>query len=302
MLKRVVCTALMCLPLAACGLSETATDPLTEVPTLRIADAAHNGDQHFYFLPPLAWQPEYSGDFDPSAQPEVNICEVDENDCIEVVTYRAGTESHGSTLRADPDGEFYHVNWHTNQFELNVNSVYRIRVVVGGAEVGYLDVLLVENKSKVRSGGRDGLIPLVDGRTAPIKFRIEQGLTTNQEPEPPPEPNTPPPPPPPPPPPAIPEGAILGTVTDGDGAALMGMTVSALDNGVVVSQATTTEDGSYVLPVADAYAMVKLRFEDPNLAHVGECYNDVPLMFCNFQGALVPRGSVAIDAVLNRVP
>ena len=299
MLKRVVWAAFVCVPLAACEMTDTGTAPLNEGPTLRIADAAHNGDQHFYFLPPLAWQPEYAGAFDPAVQPEVSICEVSGSDCTEIATYSVGVESHGATLRADPSGEFYHVNWHTNRFELSINSVYRIRVMVGGTEVGYLDVLLVENKGSLRSGGRDGLIPLVDGRTAPIKFRIEEGLSTNQEPEPPPEPNIPPPPPPPP---AIPEGAITGMVTDGAFVALPGIAVSALDNGVVVSQATTAADGSYVLPVGVAYALVKLRFEDPNLIYQGECYNDVPLVFCSFQGALVPRGSVSVDAVLNRVP
>ena len=296
MLKRVVCGALMCLPLAACEVGETVTDPLTEVPTLRIADAAHNGDQHFYFLPPLAWQPDYTGDFDAAQQPEVSICELDGADCVDVVTYSTGVESYGATLKADPDGEFYHLNWHTDRFALSVGSVYRIRVLVNGSEVGYLDVMLVENKSKLRSGGLDGKIPLVDGRTAPIKFRIEQGIVTNQEPEPPVVPNNPDPPP------AIPEGSILGLVTDGAGTALPGIAVSALDNGVVVSQASTAADGSYVLPVADVYPFVKLRFDDPNLVYQGECFNDVPLVFCTFQGALVPRGSVGVDAVLNRIP
>ena len=296
MLKRVVCAALICLPLAACEVSKTVSDPLTDGPTLRIADAAHNGDQHFYFLPPLAWQPEYTGDFDASQQPQVNICEVDGTDCVDVVTYSTGVESHGAILKADPQGEFYHLNWHTNLFELTVGSVYRIRVLVNGSAVGYLDVLLVEHKSSLRSAGRDGLIPLVDGRTAPIKFRIEQGVVTNQEPEPPVEPNNPDPPP------AIPEGAILGMVTDDALAALPGITVSALDNGVVVSQATTAADGSYVLPVAEAYPFVKVRFEDATFAYQGECYNGVPIAFCSYLGALVPRGSVAVDAVLTPTP
>lgn len=295
MLKRVVWAAVLCVPFAACEMTDTGTAPLSDGPTLRIADAAHNGDQHFYFLPPLAWQPEYAGAFDPSVQPAVSICEVSGSDCTEIATYSMGVESHGATLQADPSGEFYHVNWHTNRFELSVNAVYRIRVTVGGTEVGYLDVLLVEGKASLRSGGRDGLIPLVDGRTAPIKFRIEEGLSTNQEPEPPPEPNTPPPP-------TIPEGAITGVITDGDGALLAGIEVSALDNGMVVSQVVTAGNGSYVLPVDAGYPQVKLRFEDPNLAYQGECYNDVPLVFCSFQGALVPRGSVSVDAVLNRVP
>lgn len=295
MSRRLLSAALICLPLAACALPDTGTDPLTDVPTLRIADATQNGNQHFYFLPPLAWQPEYSGTFDPTAQPEVTICAVNGSDCSDFVAYTMTTETFGETVRADPASEFFHVNWHTNLFDLDVNTVYRIRVNVGGEEVGYLDVLLVDNKSKIRSGGRDGIIALVDGRTAPIKFRVEEGVSTQNEPEPPPEPD-------PPEPPAVPEGAITGTVTDATSVGIEGILVSAVANGSVVSEVATNPDGSYVLPVSDAYPTVVVRFDDPGMVYQGECYDNVPLMFCSVSASMVPRGSGPIDAVLNPIP
>jgi len=292
MLKRAVCAALLCLPLAAC--EETGTAPLVDAPTLRIADAAHNGDQHFFFLPPLAWMPEYSGTFDASLQPQVSICEVNGAVCDEIVTYEMGVEASGTVLGVDPDDEFYHLNWHTNLFELNVNSVYRIRVLVDGTELGYLDVLLVENKSKLRTGGLDGAYPLVDGRTAPIKFRIEEGLATNQQPDTPTQPNIPVP--------TIPEGAITGLVTDANGVGIEGILVTALAFGTPVSSVSTAADGGYVLPVADAYPTVLVTFEDPGGAYVAECYDSAPLVFCSAMGTPVARGTAGVDAVLNRVP
>ena len=298
MFKRLVWAALLCLPLVACELADTGTDPLNDVPTLRIADAAHNGDQHFYFLPPLAWQPEYAGDFDLTAQPEVTICALNGSGCSGIVSYSTTAESYGGTIRAEPVGEFFHVNWHTDRFDLAVNTVYRIGVQVGGAEVGFLDVMLVDNKSKLRSGGRDDIITLVNGRTAPIKFRIEQGLTSQNDPEPPTEPD-------PPEPPAIPEGAITGTVTDATGGGLEGITVSALTPGMVntvVSAAQTQADGTYVLPVPDAYPNVLVRFEDSNMVFQTECYDNVPVVFCSVSGSVLTRGSGPIDAVLHPIP
>ncbi len=295
MAKRLVLAALVCLPLAACDLPETA-DPLNDTPTLRIADAANNGDQHLYFLPPLAWQPEYSGTFDPTMEPQVSICAMNGSGCGEIAAYSMSAESHGAMLQVNPTNEFYHVNWHTNLFDLDLDTVYRIRILVDGAEVAYLDVLLVENKSKLRSGGRDGIIPLVDGRTAPIKFRIEEGLGTGNEP---------PGDPDPPDPPAIPEGAITGTVTDVAGTGLEGILVSALTTGMVntvVSQTQTQADGTYVLPVPDTYAQVIVRFTDPNMVYQGECWDNAPLTFCSMGAAPVARGSTNINAVLNGSP
>ena len=216
--------------------------------------------------------------------------------CGEIAAYSMTAESYGEVLQVNPTNEFYHVNWHTNLFDLDLNTVYRIRILVGGDEVAFLDVLLVENKSKLRSGGRDGIIPLVDGRTAPIKFRIEEGLGQN---------NDPPGDPDPPEPPPIPEGAITGTVTDAAGTGLGGIAVQALTTGMVntvVSQALTQADGTYVLPVPDAYPQVIVRFQDPNMVYQGECWDNAPLAFCSMGATPVARGSTNVDAVLNGTP
>jgi hypothetical protein len=282
-------------------LADTGTDPLNEVPTLRIADAAHNGDQHFYFLPPLAWQPEYSGDFDASAEPEVTICAREGTGCSGIVSYSTTGESYGEKISAEPVGEFYHVNWHTDQFDLAVNTVYRIGVQIAGVEVGYLDVMLVDNKSKLRSGGRDDVITLVNGRTAPIKFRIEQGIASPNEPEPPTEPD-------PPEPPAVPEGAITGTVTDSTGAGIENILVSALMSTAPyasIGETLTQADGTYVLPVPDTYASVLVKFEDPGMIFAGEYHYDVPIVIFTLNpgaATVVARGTTGIDAMLHPVP
>jgi hypothetical protein len=301
MFTRFVCAALLCVPLVACELADTGTDPLDEVPTLRIADAAHNGDEHFYFLPPLAWQPEYTGDFDATAEPEVTICALNGTGCSGIVSFSTTAESNGGMLRAEPVGEFFHVNWHTDRFDLAVNTVYRIGVHVGGVEVGYLEVMLVDNKSKLRSGGRDDVITLVNGRTAPIKFRIEQGLSSPNEPEPPTEPD-------PPEPPAIPEGAIAGTVTDSTGAGIEGIVVRALMPAspyAPVSETLTQADGTYVLEVPDTYPDVLVKYEDPSMIYPAEYHYDVPeVIFMLNPGAavMVARGTTGIDAVLHPIP
>ena len=52
----------------------------------------------------------------------------------------------------------------------------RIRVLVDGMEVGFADVDIVASGSELRrGGGAAGFVAVLNGRTVPIKFRIEQG-------------------------------------------------------------------------------------------------------------------------------
>src|SRR5438477_120933 len=116
-------------------------DPSTQ-PAKVISDAAHGGVvQHFYFLPPLVSQPTYSGTFDPSAAPEVQVCAMSGSDCVALVADFFTTTGPGSeTVRLDQLNELYMVNWHTDQFDIDPNRIYRIRVVVGRVVAGFADV------------------------------------------------------------------------------------------------------------------------------------------------------------------
>ncbi|MBI4542543.1 MAG: hypothetical protein HY705_05895, partial [Gemmatimonadetes bacterium] len=77
--------------------------------------------------------------------------------------------------------EYYIVNWHTDQFALDPAVTYRIRALVGDVELGFADVDVVSGGKELKDVSTGEFIPLLDGRTLPIKFRIEQGFVARVE-------------------------------------------------------------------------------------------------------------------------
>jgi len=161
----------------ACRDKSVPTGPV-EGPEAQITDALHSsGKPHFYFLPPMVSAPAYSGTFDPSLAPAVQICVYAAGDCSTVIAQFTTTTGSGSeTVRLDSPDELYIVNWRTDQFRLNPALTYRIRVLVGTSELGFADVDLVSSAKELRNVNTSQFVPLLNGTTLPIKVRIEQGV------------------------------------------------------------------------------------------------------------------------------
>ncbi len=161
---------------AACG-DTFSTAPNGGLPSFDIADAARDYKEGFYWLPPIVKQPIVSGTFDATLSPTVEICELVDGVCGAIIaTY---------TMTSGPGGEFvrlqdqhYHVNWHTDQFALSTTNSYRISVRAGADEtlLGYADVQPAANGSGLKNLDSDEMMGLVDGRTLPIKFRIQTNV------------------------------------------------------------------------------------------------------------------------------
>ena len=149
-----------------------------------ISDGAHQGSAHFFFLPPLVPAPAYSGVFDPTLSPTVTVCELAGSACSSTIAQFSMTAGIGSeVVRLDSTGGQYIVNWHTDQCAsgpctLSMTSTYRIRIRVGLAELGFADVAVVASAKEAKNVDTNQSIALVDGRTLPIKFRIEQGAVS----------------------------------------------------------------------------------------------------------------------------
>lgn len=161
--------AALLLAVAACTGDVTAPAAPGEAgPSETISDAAHAGTvPGFYFLPPMVPNPSYSGTFDGGLQPRVEICELVGNTCgTTIVQYNNVPAGSGS----------YQVNWHTNQFNLDPAKTYRISVFVGTFRLGFADVDVVNSGKELKNVDTQEYIPLQDGRTLPIKFRIETGI------------------------------------------------------------------------------------------------------------------------------
>ena len=150
--------------LAACSgdtpVQPAATTQQSGPEATAISDGNHGGNAQFFFLPPMVAAASYTGTFDATHTPVVRITE-DGAPLIELnATIPAGSEH-------------YQVNWHTQDFDLDPTKTYRITVLVGGVVLGFADVDVVSSAKQLKSVNTGEYIALLDGRTLPIKFRIE---------------------------------------------------------------------------------------------------------------------------------
>ena len=170
-----VALPLLGLLLASCG----SEDDVAQQRLAVISDQVHSGGTHgFFFLPPLVPQPTVSGTFDATRSPVVAIKELDASGgtarILAVFTTSGGPGSE--PVQVDVMGQQYMVNWHTDQFVLDAQKTYRIQVNSGGQILGFADVDVVGTAREIRNVQTDEFVPLVNGRTLPVRFRIE---TTN---------------------------------------------------------------------------------------------------------------------------
>jgi alpha-tubulin suppressor-like RCC1 family protein len=171
---------------SACSDQTISTAPNVGLPSFDIADAARDYKSGFYWLPPMVNHPTVSGTFDATLSPTVEICELIDGACGPVLaTYTLTSGPNGEFVRLQDD-QHYHVNWHTNEFTLSTTNSYRISVRAGANNVllGYADVQPADNGSGLRNLDSNELMGLVDGRTLPIKFRIETGVVGDIDVEP----------------------------------------------------------------------------------------------------------------------
>jgi surface protein len=141
-----------------------------------ISDGATSGIEGFFFLPPMAKSSSFHGTFDPALSPVVEICETPA--CTSFHARFSMTDGTGSeTVRLNEDAEYYTVNWHTDRTGATAGETYRVRVRIGNALLGYADAQIASSGKEARNLDTNEAIALVDGRTLPIKFRIETDMT-----------------------------------------------------------------------------------------------------------------------------
>jgi alpha-tubulin suppressor-like RCC1 family protein len=164
--------------LSACSDQTYSTAPNIHLPSFTIADALRDYKPGFYWLPPMVKQPNATGEFDASLSPTVDICVLVDDACGDIIATYTMTSGPGGELVRVQDEQQYRVNWYTDQFALSSEQVYRISIRAGdnGVLLGYADVQPVADGSALKRVDREEFIPLVDGRTLPIRFRIETGV------------------------------------------------------------------------------------------------------------------------------
>jgi Tol biopolymer transport system component len=146
-------------------------------PLMEISDASRDaGKVHFYFLPPMAAQPDHAGSFDASVLPHVvvQVCELRADGCAEVARFTA----EGKGLERVSTSEFfehYLAIWRTDGPTVRVGVTYRAIVLAARTALGYADVKVVRTVREARSIDRTRYAVAVKGLPLPIRFRIETG-------------------------------------------------------------------------------------------------------------------------------
>ncbi|HWP03187.1 MAG TPA: hypothetical protein VNL96_07010 [Gemmatimonadaceae bacterium] len=166
---------------AACTADDSApTSPASlQEPNPEIQDAAHNGGvAGFYFLPPLVEQPRTSGTFDATRSTVVYVCSLGGSLSSPPAAACTAPGVRTSDPVVDVNGQHYHSNWQIDRTTFPPGSYYRICVLDQSlAEWGHADVYLGGTGAEFKHIDRSEFVPLLDGRTLPIKYRIETGAT-----------------------------------------------------------------------------------------------------------------------------
>lgn len=177
-MKRHVAALLVVLStVAGCREAESPVDPLqprSEGLRRAISDGANGGNRYFYFLQPVApADPAPTGVFNPNLRPTVTICELaNPTSCI--------ANFSGPAVAVSTTDQHYKVNWDTEANPGTPGSYYRITVAVSGAKVAFADVYVASTAKDLKRTVDNTTFGLVDGRTLPIKFRIEHGVLSYQ--------------------------------------------------------------------------------------------------------------------------
>lgn len=169
--------------LTACDQESSLTAPEQVEPAFLISDGAHGGNEHFFFLTPMVPAASPEGVFDDSLEPVVEICELDNHeDCgASIAIFNTLTGPGSETVRVSSVNEQYVVNWHTDDFLLDDGATYRIAVYLGNQQLGFADVDVVSSGKDLKNVATGEFIGLLDGRTLPIKFRIEEGALSGSD-------------------------------------------------------------------------------------------------------------------------
>lgn len=191
MTPRISLLVLAGVAMAACSdTTPTAPDVRPPLPRYSFSDGARGGNPDFFFLFPLGIFPSKSPHWDAGkADPDmklvrVEICElpqcttvIQEFDADDITVVRPG--QHASDEKDEnyfPAREaFYRVIWRTARAGIDPAKFYRIRVLVGHIELGFVDVDPVQTLRQLAQVDRTRYAGVLLGLPFPIRFRIEQG-------------------------------------------------------------------------------------------------------------------------------
>ena len=182
-MRRLLSFALVAVVLSCKDRSPTA--PTFDAPndvSAAIVDGAHAGNPHFYFLPPLAPLPPFSGTFDGSllSTLRVEVCALTGGSCATTIASFGATEGDGAVVKVSERDEHYQLVWKTTTDGIVAGGLYRLTVFSGTQALGTVNLTAVRDGS-VSSVDPTQYIPFVIGRALPVKFRVEHGVIVDDD-------------------------------------------------------------------------------------------------------------------------
>jgi L-ascorbate metabolism protein UlaG (beta-lactamase superfamily) len=143
-----------------------------------ISDQGHDpaGTPGFFFLAPVVPDPPrvFTGVFEPRLRPSVHIERVDPVSGATISTVAILSAETAEKVRRHPRRELYIVRWRTGLHDLDPANAYRLRVLVGGNELGGADLRVGTTAADLHGLDHHALVGVKLGDVLPIAFRIER--------------------------------------------------------------------------------------------------------------------------------
>ena len=165
------------LAVLACGDPDGTAGTGPSAPRRDVSDGSNGGpNPRFYFLSPIGRTPTTAGAFSAVWRPSITICLLSSGSCVGTPVVIAGP----SDIAVSTTEETYQYNWSTDgpAFDAMPVNAYRLSVTLPTSPatvIGHADIL-INTPGQSEGSGPGGVIALNDGRTVPVKFRIEKGV------------------------------------------------------------------------------------------------------------------------------
>ena len=179
-MRQITCFAAVAVAIILAGCRDNTVQPKAAALDAAIQDGNHAGNPNFFFLPPLVPNPVGSPNFNPGTfnaklAPVVEVCRLAGNPLLDPSTSCGPLVFGPASMALDATNQLYQLNWDTQASQLDATAFYRITVrgAARGTALGFLDIDPVVGGMKNPKTG--DVFIFTDGRTLPIKVRIQQG-------------------------------------------------------------------------------------------------------------------------------